>query len=265
MEMVAAEACDAGADTLVTIGGVQSNHARVTAATAAKLGMRCVLVLNGEPPSKPAGNALLDALLGAEIHYVADRAGRVPAMQRVAERLRAEGRRPFEIPLGASTPTGALGYARAVLELEEQGPLPDAIVHSTSSGGTQAGLTAGCAVADAPTVVLGISADDPAATIVATVREILGGMETRLAMPEGELRERFVTVDDRFVGAGYGIPSDASREAAALVARTEAIFLDPTYSAKAMAGLIAGVRAGAWNSQETVLFWHTGGLPGIFA
>ena len=144
LSLVAAHAMAAGADTLITAGGIQSNHARATAAAAAKLGLRAVLVANGEPPERLTANALLDQLLGAEVVYVASREDRMPMILEIAERLRGEGRKPFAIPIGASTPLGALGFALAVAELVEQMPAPDVIVHSTSSGGTQAGLVAGC-------------------------------------------------------------------------------------------------------------------------
>src|SRR5438477_11242992 len=144
LAFVAGRAKAEGADTLITAGGVQSNHARATAAAAAKLGMRAVLVVNGTAPDRPTANALLDALLGAEIVYVPSRDARSPMMDHVADALRREGRRPFVIPIGASTPIGALGYVAAIAELLDQGPPPDTIVHATSSGGTQAGLVAGC-------------------------------------------------------------------------------------------------------------------------
>jgi len=266
LALVAARALEEGADTLVTTGGVQSNHARITAAVAARLGMRCVLVLNGTPPDPPTGNARLTRLLGAEVHYVATRAERSPAMGAAVERLADEGRRPFMIPLGASTPLGAMGYARAVGELLDQVPPPDVIVHSTSSGGTQAGLLTGCALYEVPTEVLGISADEPAEALSAHVRGLLDPMGRMISHAAGPLAgARRLTVDDRFVGGGYGVPTAASEEAIALLARSEGLFLDPTYTAKAMAGLIAYVREGRFDAGQTVLFWHTGGLPGLFA
>ena len=174
--LVAAQAIADGADTLLSVGGVQSNSARVVAAVAARLGLRCVIVANGDRPPRLSANALLDHLLGAEVHYVRSREERAPAMARIAAELRAAGRRPYEIPLGASTPLGALGFARGVGELAEQGIVPDVIVHATSSGGTQAGLVAGCTLYGLPTRVLGISADDPSASIRDTVRGVIAGM-----------------------------------------------------------------------------------------
>jgi 1-aminocyclopropane-1-carboxylate deaminase/D-cysteine desulfhydrase-like pyridoxal-dependent ACC family enzyme len=264
LRYVAAQALRENADALITSGGVQSNHARVTAAAAAKLGLKCILIVNGEPPARPTANALLDRLLGAEVRYVASREQRADAMDRAAAGLRAEGRRPFVIPIGASTPLGAAAYVQAVRELLDQVPPPDVIVHSTSSGGTQAGLVAGCALAGIRTRVVGISADEPSSVLQRDVRSILGGLGPLLGV-EQNLADSPVNIDDRFVGAGYGMPTDESREAIELTARTEAIFLDPTYTAKAMAGLIAAVRAAELRPHETVLFWHTGGQVGLFA
>jgi D-cysteine desulfhydrase family pyridoxal phosphate-dependent enzyme len=265
LALVAARACAEGADTLVTTGGIQSNHARVTAAVAARLGMKCVLVLNGVPQTPPTGNARLAHLLGAEMHYVASREERSSAMGAVIEHLSDRGRRPFMIPLGASTPLGAMGCARAVGELVSQISPPDVIVHSTSSGGTQAGFVFGCAVHKLHTHVIGISADDPAADIGTHVRGIVEPMADLVGLDHTLLAEYRVEVDDEFVGGGYGVPSHASEEATRLLARTEGIFLDPTYTAKAMAGLVAYVRRGQFRKDQTVLFWHTGGLPGLFA
>lgn len=265
IRLVAADALRAGADTLITAGGVQSNHARVTAAAAARLGMRAVLVVNGTPPERPTGNALLDTLVGADIRYVATREERAPMMDQVAEDLRHAGRRPYVIPIGASTPLGACGYVLAVSELLQQMDAPDVIVHSTSSGGTQAGIVAGCALAGVRTRVIGISADEPAASLEQAIRGILAGLPAVIGGSARQFDRMPVVIDDRFVGDGYGIPTAASREAIDLLARTEAVFLDPTYTAKAMAGLLAAVRRGEFDVAQTVLFWHTGGQVGLFA
>ena len=187
-------------------------------------------------------------------------------MQMIAERLRDEGRRPFVIPIGASTPLGALGFALAMAELLEQMPAPDVIVHSTSSGGTQAGLIVGCALFGLSPEIIGISADDPSAALSATISALVIGAGERLGAKASTVGgDAPVIVDDSFVGDGYGAPTPASTEAMELTARTEGIVLDPVYTAKAMAGLIARVRAGSWRSGDTVLFWHTGGVPGFFA
>ena len=265
MRYVAAEALAAGADTLITSGGVQSNHARVTAAAATRLGMRCILVVNGVAAEQPRANALLDQLLGAEIRYVSGRAERAAAVQAAADHVRAAGGRPYVIPIGASVPLGAAAFVEATSELLAQTDPPDVIVHSTSSGGTQAGLVAGCALAGLRTRVIGISADETSARLTADVRALLGELPSLF----GGGRDRFaaseIVVDDSFVGDGYGIPSKASIEAVTLLARSEALFLDHTYTAKAMAGLIARCRSGEFRDDQTVLFWHTGGQVGLFA
>ncbi len=263
LQLVAARARAEGADTLITCGGVQSNHARATAAVAAKLGLRCILVANGTPPSPATANALLDQLLGAEVRYVATRGERTRAMDEAASQACRDGGHPFVIPLGASTALGAAAYAQAVGELLTQIDPPDVIVHATSSGGTQAGLVAGCRLHGLATRVIGISADDPSPTLEAEIRRILADLEGLLEVTRGSLSDASLEVDDTFVGEGYGIPTEASDEATRLSARTEALFVDPTYTAKAMAGLIARVRARAI-AGRTVLFWHTGGQVALF-
>lgn len=266
LDLVAADAIAAGADTLLTVGGVQSNHARVTASTAARLGMRCILIANGTRPEHPTANALLDALVGADVEYVATRQDRVPAMHAAAERIRRAGGRPYEVPLGASTALGALGFVRAIGELVTQGTVPDVIVHASSSGGTQAGLVAGCALHGLRTRVVGVSADDPASEIASIVSSLVAGIGTLLGIDGAALAaSRTIEVDDGFVGSGYGIPTDASHDAQRLAARTEALFVDHTYTAKALAALVARVRDGRFRDGETVLFWHTGGQVGLFA
>jgi len=146
------------------------------------------------------------------------------------------------------------------------GIVPDAIVHASSSGGTQAGLTAGCALNDLPTRVIGISADDPATSIEAEVRRIVGGLGTMLG-DDGEALARgvHVTADDSFVGEGYGLPTPASQEAQSIAARTEALFVDHTYTAKAFAAVLAYIRAGRFRKNQTIVFWHTGGQVGLFS
>jgi D-cysteine desulfhydrase family pyridoxal phosphate-dependent enzyme len=265
MQLVAAEAQASGADTLVTCGGIQSNHARVTAAAGAALGLDVTLVLNGSPQDIATGNARLDRLFGATVHAVAAREDRDPAMARVAAELTAAGRHPFVVPLGASTPTGALGFARALSEITASGIRPDAIVHSTSSGGTQAGVIGGCALFGLQARVIGVSADESSAALEPVVRNLLAGMAERLGARSASLTgDRPIEIDDRFVGPGYGVPTQTSTEATELVARREGIVLDPVYTAKAMAGLIARIRAGDFGRDQKVLFWHTGGVPAYF-
>jgi 1-aminocyclopropane-1-carboxylate deaminase/D-cysteine desulfhydrase-like pyridoxal-dependent ACC family enzyme len=213
MQTVAAEALAAGADRLITCGGVQSNHARVTAAAGARLGLAVDLVLNGAPPAAATGNTRLDALFGATIHYVPAREDRAPAMEALADRYRAAGGRPFVVPLGASTPTGAIGFARGAGEIAVTNLRPDVIVHATSSAGTQAGLIAGCALFGIRARVLGISADEPADALAEAVRGLLAGIAARLgAKPASVGAGRPFDVDDRVrradagVGGGAGTP-----------------------------------------------------------
>lgn len=266
MQAVAAEALAAKADALITCGGLQSNHARVTAATGAALGLRVVLVVNGEPQSRPTANALLDRLFGAEVRYVASRGARIPMMASVAAELEAAGRRPFVVPLGASTATGALGFARGAAEVASAGLRPDVIVSSTSSGGTQAGLIAGAALLGLRARIIGVSADDPSASLSAVVRELLSHMADRLGAKPATLgADADIEVDDAFVGEGYGVPTAVSTEVLELVARREGILLDPVYTAKAMAGLIDRIRRGEFRADQTVLFWHTGGQVAVFS
>jgi len=265
VRLIAARAQACGADTFITTGGVQSNHARVTAAAAAKLRMKCILVVNGSPPERATANALLDQLLGADVRYVPGRDDRAPAMEQAAEEVRRTGGTPFVIPLGASTPLGAAAFVDAIAELAEQIEPPDVILHSTSSGGTQTGLVAGCSLAGWPTRVIGISADESSAVLERDIRVLLSGLAELLGFASDRFASARVTVDDGFVGAGYGMPTAEAREAIELTARTEALFLDPTYTAKAMASLIARVRRREFDKDATVLFWHTGGQVALFA
>lgn len=266
LELVVAQALANGADTLVTVGGVQSNHARVTAAVAARIGLGAVLIANGTRPERATANALLNDLLGAEVVYIPSREARGPAVEATLARLRSLGRNPFAVPLGASTPLGALGFVRAVGELLQQAPAPDVIVHASSSGGTQAGLAAGCALHGLATRVVGVSADEPAGQLEDVVRRIVGGMGELLACDGESLAASCrTTVDDTFIGAGYGCATPASLEAQRLAARSEALFVDHTYTAKSLAALIAYVRTGRIGSDETVVFWHTGGQVGLFS
>ena len=266
LQTVLAEALASGADTLITCGGIQSNHCRATAAAGAALGLKVVLVVNGIAPETLTGNALLDRLFGADVRYAATRSDRAPMMEAVAAELVAQGRRPFVIPLGASTALGAAGFAQGIEEILVSGIRPDVIVHATSSGGTQAGLIAGCALFGLKARVLGISADEAADALQAIVRNLLESMAERLGGSQaGVGADKDIVIDDGCVGEGYGIPTAASIEALTMVARCEGIVLDPVYTAKAMAGLIKHVREGKFAAGETVLFWHTGGQVGLFA
>lgn len=256
---------------LVTTGGPQSNHCRVTAAAAARLGLGCVLVINGDSPVPPTGNALLHRLLGAKVRTVATRAERQPAMEAERQRIAESGGKALLIPLGASTTLGALGYVRAAVELHEQlPPERDRDVHivlSSSSGGTLAGLIAGFALLDRPDVhLLAVSADTPRDELLSTAAEIAGGALERLDRDPELLETMLTRVDatDEEVGGGYGIPTDAAREATDLFARSEGMLVDPVYTSKAAAGMIRWIREGRFLAGDRIVFLHTGGHVALF-
>jgi 1-aminocyclopropane-1-carboxylate deaminase/D-cysteine desulfhydrase-like pyridoxal-dependent ACC family enzyme len=261
-----------GITHLITTGGPQSNHCRVTAAAAARLGLGCRLVVNGDLPDPPTGNALLSKLLGAKFSTVSSRSERSAAMEAEAEAIATAGGRALVVPLGASTSLGALGYVRAAIEIHEQLPMTrDRDVHlflSSSSGGTLAGLMAGFALLDRPDLnIIAVSADTPAEELLDTARDLAIGAMVRVGRSERELEPILprVEVRDDQVGDGYGIPTEASDEALDLFARSEGILLDPTYTSKAAAGMVAAVREGRFPAGDRIVFLHTGGHPTLFA
>jgi D-cysteine desulfhydrase len=261
-----------GVTHLVTAGGPQSNHCRVTAAAAARLGLGCILVVNGQAPDPPTGNALLHRLLGAHIRTVASRADRAEAMAAAVAEVAAAGGRALEIPLGASTPLGALGYVAAALELHDQlPPQPDRAVHvfvASSSGGTLAGLLAGLALLDRSDLnLVAVSADTPRDELLEQAHRVAGGALELLGHDPALLDAMAHRLDatDEEVGPGYGIATDASREATELLARSEGVLVDPVYTSKAAAGLLRWLREGRFPAGDRALFWHTGGHPALFA
>lgn len=276
LEYLLAQALIDNVEVVITTGGEQSNHARITAMLAARLGLRAVLVLNranlapavaGKFEHRRPASASLGELYGAEIHHVATREDRVPTMQAIANELRFAGKCVLEVPLGASVPLGALGYVRGVQELANQlrsfDVIPTHIFHASSSGGTQAGIVVGTKLAGMNVKVLGVSPDEPASLIEAEVVRIAEGVKVLLELEEGFENSAFEVLD-QFIGPGYGVPSDESRAAIALVAKAEGVLLDPTYTSKAMAGLLAWIRDGRLTERDTVLFWHTGGQVALF-
>jgi L-cysteate sulfo-lyase len=258
-------------DTLITCGGPQSNHCRVTAATAAQLGMDCILVVNGTPPDPPTGNALLMDLFGAQIRAVSEREDRAPAMEAAAREVESRGGKALVIPLGASTPLGALGYVRAAAELDQQmedrGGWPGGttwIFISSSSCGTLAGLALGFTLLERDNVrLVGVSPDVSEEEISTVTHDLAMGAGALLGW-KGEIPPHLITPDDRFVGEGYGIPSDASREATKFFGSQAGVVLDPVYTSKAGAGFLDWIRSGRIPEGDTVLFWHTGGAPALF-
>ena len=263
LEYLAAEALAHGAQTLITTGAIQSNHCRQTAATARRLGLDCILVLSGEPPELPEGNTYLDMLLGAEFVWCSlEQRGAV--LQETIKKAEQQGRNPFLIPYGGSNPTGAAAYAYALRELMAQEVRADWIVFATSSGGTQAGLVAGKALLDFPGQILGISVDEEAGHFGQVVANLAKEV-TILLDNEKYIAESEVLVNDDYLGGGYAVMGAPEREAIHLFARHEGLLVDPVYTGRAAAGLIDLVRKGFFKQDQTVLFWHTGGQPALFA
>jgi D-cysteine desulfhydrase family pyridoxal phosphate-dependent enzyme len=268
LEFLAAAALAEGADPLITGGAPQSNHCRQTAAAAARLGLRCVLVLVG-PPQPHSGNLLLDALLGAELAWTGD-SPRDGHMQAIFACEQAAGRKPWLIPYGGSNIYGAAAYVAAVEELAGQLaaldlPPFDRIVFASSSGGTHAGLAVGTRALRWPTQVLGISIDKPLVelthdTVAALTAETCAALGFDFSLTAAD-----ISANANYLGGGYGVMGQPEAEAVRLFARTEGILLDPVYTGRAAAGLIDLIRTGQMAAQERVLFWHTGGFPALFA
>ena len=259
LEYLCAEAVAQGCDTLVTGGGAQSNHARLTAAAARRLGLECTLVLGGQPPATLTGNLVLDHVLGAELRWVAayEYHAVEQAIADAAADLAARGRRPYCVPIGGSTPLGALGYVRCAVEILAQAPRTELVVIASGSGGTHAGLAAGLGEHRR---VLGV--DVGARPGLAAHVQDLASRTAALAElppPAGEAQ-----IDPTQIGAGYAAQTDACREAITMAARLEGLVLDPVYTGKAMAGLIAARRANRLAADARIVFIHTGGLPAIF-
>ena len=273
LEYLLADAIEQGADVVLTTGATQSNHCRQTAAAAARLGLRCELLLEHRFPDwseayNRGGNLQLDGLLGATVLDQAKGTDMVAALADRVDQLRADGHSPYAIPLGGSSVVGAFGYRTAAVELvrqaDEHGFVPREIVHATSSGGTQAGLIAGLAIRRCDVPVLGISAGGTAEYLGGVVRELAEGVIDRLGM-DRTFGPNAVVVDDTHVGEAYGVPTDAMWEAVETCARLEGLLLDPVYSGKAMAGLFAHIREGRYDPDDDVVLIHTGGTPALFS
>jgi D-cysteine desulfhydrase family pyridoxal phosphate-dependent enzyme len=272
LEYLIAQALTAEADSVITAGATQSNHARQTAAAAARYGLECHLVLyapHGTPPPDITGNLLLIHLLGATVHWTDERAPYTKTIAQVEGELRNAGRRPYVIPYGGSNPYGLLGYVAAMREFRAQarGLDPfDTHVFATSSGGTQAGMILGAHLAGLAQTsrILGISVDLPAAAVTAKVAALANGAAHLLGL-DWRLDPADVLVNDHYIGAGYAVVGEPEREAVHLMAHHEGILLDPVYTGRAFAGLIDLIRRGDLTAGQRVLFWHTGGSAALFA
>ena len=270
LEYCIAEALAQDADVVVTGAGPQSNHIRATAAAARVAGLDVVAVMHGGRPAEPRGNLLLDELLGVEIRFTddPDRARVDDVIRQVVEELRRDGHRPYAIPRGGGMALACLGYVECVRELNTQlahlDLRPNRLVLACGGSCTQAGLLVGARLHDAPYRIVGVTVSRPADECRQRIADFARDA-SRLAGRALELAPEEITVRDGFIGAGYGQPTPEGIEAIRLVARTEGLFLDPTYTGKAMAGLIEEIRSGRIGSDDIVVFLHSGGEPGLFA
>jgi len=275
LELLCGAARAASADVLVTVGAEQSNHARMSAAAGAVLGLDTHLVLGGDPEAPATGNRLLAELFGATVHQPGsdDWAALSAELERVTDELRAAGRRPYAFPLGGSTATGALGFMLAWDELMGQCDAldvqPAAIVHASSTGGTHGGLLAGRAAdtaagARVPDVVAIGVAKEPGRDLAADGARLAAECLALSGLPGADL-EASVELDERWLAPGYAVPSEAGDDAIRWAARHGGWVLDRTYSGKALGGLLGRAREGRYGPGDMVVFWHTGGQPAVFA
>ncbi len=267
LEYTLAEAKARGADTLITTGGMQSNHARTTAQAGMQMGFRVILVLNGDPPEPPVANYLISKKLGVEIHVVPERHNRIPRMKEIADQVKAQGGHPFIIPLGASDEFGTLGFVRAVSELKAQevnlGFEFDYIFHASSSGGTQAGLLLGKKLNKLKAEIIGVSADSSVMELHEAIFNALRPIEKRISAPP-LVQESIIHAEVNYIGSGYGIPTPASLQAEQEFAQNAGILLDQTYTAKTGAAILDYYKTGKLTAKDRVLFWHTGGTIALF-
>jgi len=264
LEFLVAEARNQGAKTLISGGALQSNHCRQTAAAAARFGFKCILVLTGEKPPLPSANLLLDELFGAEIVHVAERKHRDRILQETFDRAGKDGMKPYLVPYGGSSPTGALGYAFAMKEFMDQNGNADWIVFATSSGGTQAGLLLGQRVFGYKGQLLGISIDESEEWLKSHVSELASATSLKLGK-HIKFTPDEVLANTNYCSPGYGVLTEQEREALRMFANLEGLLLDPVYTGRAAAGMIDLIRKGFFKKYETVLFLHTGGQPALFA
>jgi D-cysteine desulfhydrase family pyridoxal phosphate-dependent enzyme len=273
LEFLIGEALKIGATAVVSARGLQSNHVRQTAAAAAKAGLKCYLVLDHKVPIdteayRATGNFLLDRLLGAVTHICAPGETRAGKTEDVMLDLRARGENPYNIPVGGSNEVGALGYVSMLDELLRQAKDArlhvDRIVVASSSGGTQAGLVTGRALAQADVAITGIDVDGEPEILLAKVQSIASECALRLGLRQ-ETRPEVYELVRGYAAPGYGQPNTGMIEAVKFLASLEGILLDPVYTGKAMAGLIDMIRKGRFAKDEAVVFVHTGGTPALSA
>lgn len=272
LEFLMAEALAKGAQAVITSGGTQSNHARITAAVAARLGLECHLLLRGTGNEPSVGNLLLSQLFGANLHW--RQVERVPELgplaEQLAAQLAAQGKKVYLIPVGGASPLGELGYVECLAELHEQlyqldrDPAQTRLVCAVGSRGTLAGLVAGKAILNSPLRLTGITVSRPRDWLLENIPPLANEAATLLNYQPTCTAADFEIIDG-YVGEAYAIPTAVAWDAIKLVGRTEGIVLDPVYTGKAMSGLIGLARQGLINPAETVIFLHTGGSPALFA
>ena len=264
-EFLLADALQKRCEVILTAGAMQSNHARIIATASRKLSLECHLFLAGQKQDPPTANVLLDMLADARIHVVQNEEDPVPAMEAFAKELRRDGRTPYVIPVGGSYEVGAQGYMAGFEELDGQvrslPPKSTALVFCSSSGGTHAGILVGKAMLRSQTKVLGIRNDDEP-NFEESIYSVANALANRLGLNR-EFHKENVHLNSDYVGAGYGVPSEESRDALRELWQREGILLDPVYTAKAMAALIDLARGGKW-ANERIIFLHTGGTPSVF-
>ena len=263
LEFLCADAIRRDAGMLITTGAPQSNHCRQTTAAAAKLGLRCVLVLVGSPQSVHSGNLLLDSLVGAELVWTEGKP-RDQVLRETFSRKQKAGGNPYLIPYGGSNPLGASAYALALRELLKQEVRPDWILFASSSGGTQAGLILGSRWFGFRGRLQGISVDLQTDALRAKIHKLATETSSLLGNSESIPAES-ILVDDRFLGAGYGKAGELERKAINLFARREGVLLDPVYTGRAAGGMLEMIRRNEIGASESILFWHTGGTPTLWA
>jgi D-cysteine desulfhydrase family pyridoxal phosphate-dependent enzyme len=263
LEYLLAEAQSHGAKTIITAGAVQSNHCRQTAAACARLNFGCILVLSGEKPSSATGNLMLDQLLNAKLVWTS-RQERDEMLDQTFHNAWESGLRPYLIPYGGSNTTGACAYVFAMKELLNQNYHPDWIVIASSSGGTQAGLVAGARLYGFKGKVLGISVDETESDLKTRVASLATATTDALGENSNFLPQDILVSAD-YLGAGYGVMGLPEMEAIRIFARQEGLLLDPVYTSRAAAGMMDLIHKGWFRSDETVLFWHTGGTPALFS
>jgi D-cysteine desulfhydrase family pyridoxal phosphate-dependent enzyme len=263
LEYLIAEAESHGAGMVLTRGAIQSNHCRQTAAAAARSQLACRLVLTGHPPQDTTGNTLLDHLVGAEIIWSEDDDPQDRLDQAFQEAWEA-GARPYLIPYGGSSPLGVVGYVEAMRELAQQDLSFDRMILASSSGGTQAGLLVGAQSVNYQGQISGISVDLTSQPLQERIAA-LATQTAELLDLDHKFTPQDVSIDDGYLGQGYGVMGSVEKEAILASAEHEGLLLDPVYTGRAMAGLIGQVRKGEIKPDERILFWHTGGTPALFA